>query len=95
LSWLRINFVVFFLTTSWIDTLFPRMIFNLRFFSKLYLSIFFCIELVKNYNSSFPHKILWIATVFSYMVFFVMIFFKIIFVDFIFFNIELVENLAL
>ena len=64
----------------------------LMIFLKLFLSIlFFNIELVKNYSyniwrkhCSFPHKLLWIATVFfSHMVFF-LFFYKIIFVNFIF-----------
>jgi hypothetical protein len=53
---------------------------------------FFNIELVKNYNCSFPYNTLWIAIVFLYIGlfsfffydFFYMIFFKIVFAVFIF-----------
>jgi hypothetical protein len=56
--------------------------------------LFFNIELVKNYNynmwgnhCNFPHKLLWIATVFFLIVFFfcfVVFFPKIVFVNFIY-----------
>jgi hypothetical protein len=61
---------------------------------------FFNIELVENYNCSFPHKTLWIAIVFLYIDLFFMIFVSLydFFLNclccFYFFNIKLVENLA-
>ena len=43
---------------------------------------FFDIELVENYNCGFPHKTLWIVTVFTYKVYFFLFFFVLIFYDF-------------
>ena len=60
--------------------------FVMIFFKIVCRFYFFNIELVENYNYSFPHKTLLIATVFLHMVFFLFFydFFKIVFVDFIF-----------
>jgi len=93
----------------WIAIVFPHMVFMFFYnFFQNYLCqfYFFNIELVENFNCSFPHKILWIAIVFPYMglflsffflwfLFFYMIFFQNYFYCFYFFNIKLVENLTL
>jgi hypothetical protein len=55
-----------------IATAFPHIVFIfLMIFFQNYRCrfYFFNNKLVENYNYSFPHKILWIATLFSYMVF--------------------------
>jgi len=69
-------------------------------FLKLFLSIFFFnIELVDNYNCSFPHKTLWIVYSISlhesFFFFFFYNFFQNCLCCFYVFNIKLVENLAL
>jgi hypothetical protein len=87
---------------------FPHMVFMFfyDFFQNyFFLFYFFNIELVENYNCSFPHKTLWIAIVFLYMglfsfsfsffLFSYMIFFQNYLCCFYFFNIKLIENLAL
>jgi hypothetical protein len=54
--------------------------FSIRFFFYDFFQNYFCpfyffdIELVENYNYIFPYKILWIATVFPYMVYFFFVF---------------------
>jgi len=93
------SFVIFFLKTLLIATVFLRMFFFvfvfLWFSPKLsFFILFFNIELVKNYSynmwgkhCNFPRKLLWIATVFFLIWFFfcfVLFFPKIIFVNFIF-----------
>ena len=89
-----------FFKTLLIATVFLRMVFFLWFSLKL-SSFFFNIELIKNYSCNmwkkycnFPHKLLWIATVFfpTWFFLFFYVFPSNCLFQFYFLNIELVKN---
>jgi len=106
LSWLRILFRGFFKKNT-VDyyNISPHdfcfaTVFTQIFFSKLYLLIFFNIELVENLALTFPTCFFPFFFVFFFqnclfLLSFFVFFFQNCFCRFYFFNIELVENLAL